>query len=222
MKVAYVLAALAGVVATVGGEASAANLLINGSFETGTYTFGADQGTSLPPGSTQITGWTVITNTVAPLGAGNPYQITAQDGNVSLDMQGYGNAAPYGAVQQTIPTLAGLDYLLTFYVGVQNNVGSGMGPASVTATAGGTSQLFTNTNNTPGSGQQWQLMQLPFTATGPTTTIVLAGTSTFGGQYIGLDNASVELVTPIPEPAGLAILGAGAAALLVRRRRCGG
>jgi hypothetical protein len=194
----------------------AANLLVNGSFETGTYSFGGDGGQNLPPGSTTITGWSVVTNNVAPISTPNSFSVTAQDGDVSLDLQGYADGSPYGAVQQTLATIPGASYQLTFYVGVQNSVGIGAGPASITATAGATSQTFSNT--LLGADQQWQQFTLPFVASGASTTIVLAGTSTTGGAYIGLDNASVDLVAA-PEPASFALLVAAVAPLLARRRR---
>jgi hypothetical protein len=59
------LASLAGlrvgiiVLSLHGSSAWAANLLANGSFEAGTYSFGGDGAQDLPPGSATITGWTV-------------------------------------------------------------------------------------------------------------------------------------------------------------------
>ena len=175
-----------------GSSAWAANLLTNGSFDAGTYSFGGDGAQDLAPGSTTITGWTVITNDVAPIEASNSYSIVPEDGNVSLDLQGYTDGSPYGGVQQTIATQVGAQYQMKFWVGVQNDVSIGVGPASVTAIAGSTSQSFTN--NLAGPGNQWQQFSMNFAATSLTTTISLSGLSTAGGAYIGLDNTDVELV----------------------------
>jgi hypothetical protein len=177
------------VFAARGSPAAASNLLNNGSFETGSYAFGGDGGENLLPGATTITGWKVITNDVAALKNGNSYSIAAEDGNISLDLQSYTDSSPYGGVQQMITTNAGQKYELSFWIGVQNSSSITRGPASVTATAGSASETSTNTLN--GSGQQWEQFQLKFTAPGSSTTVSLAGTSTAGGFYIGLDNALV-------------------------------
>jgi hypothetical protein len=193
-----------------------ANLLTNGSFDSGTYSFGGDGAVDLPAGSTAITGWTVTTNDVAPISSSNVYSIVPEDGTVSLDLQSYTDASPYGAVQQTISTTAGSSYLLTFWIGVQNSIGYAAGPASVTASADGTSQLFSNTLS--GANNQWQQFSLPFTASSGSTLITLAGTATAGGAYIGLDNADVE-PTSTPEPASLSLLALATLPLAMRRRR---
>jgi uncharacterized protein DUF642 len=169
-----------------------ANLLANGSFEAGTYSFGGDGAQNLAPGSTTINEWTIITNNVAPIQAANVYSILPEDANVSLDLQGYTDSSPYGGVQQTIATIAGAQYQLKFWIGVQNDLGIAVGPASVTATAGSTSQNFIN--SLTGPGNQWQQFTMNFAATSLTTTISLSGLTTQGGAYIGLDNADVEFV----------------------------
>jgi autotransporter-associated beta strand protein len=179
-----------------GSSAWAANLLANGSFDAGTYSFGGDGAQDLPPGSTTTTGWTVITNHVAPIQASNIYSIVPEDGNVSLDLQGYTDSSPYGEVQQTIATLPGAQYQLKFWIGVQNDLSYAVGPASITAIAGSTSQSFTN--SLTGPGNQWQQFTMNFAASNLATTISLSGLTTQGGDYIGLDNADVELVALQP------------------------
>jgi hypothetical protein len=188
--------------------------LANGSFEAGTYSHGGDGAQDLPPGSTSITGWTVITNHFAPIQASNIYSVVPQDGNVLLDLQGYTDSSPYGGVQQTIATLPGAQYQLKFWIGVQNDISYAVGPASVTAIAGSTSQNFTN--SLAGAGNQWQQFTMNFAATNLTTTISLSGLTTLGGAYLGLDNADVELVAP--EPASLTLAFVAAAVLCLRRR----
>lgn len=175
-----------------GISANATNLLVNGSFENGTYTFGGDGAQNVAPGDTTIAGWSVITKSIAPILNTNSYLILPQDGTISLDMQGYYESYPYGGVQQTIATQAGSQYRLSFWIGVQNSIGIGVGPAAVAATAGATSQTFTNTLT--GAGNQWQQFTMDFTAAGALTTISLSGQSTQGGAYIGLDNAAVEIL----------------------------
>jgi hypothetical protein len=189
-KVVLVAAVLA---LNFASRASAANLLTNGSFESGTYTFGGDGAVALAVGSPAITGWTVVTNTIAPIEATNSYAIVPEDGNVMLDLQGYSDSSPYGGVSQDVATSPGTEYDLSFWVGVQNSISYAVGPASVTASAGATSQTFTN--NLSGAGNQWEQFNLDFTASAATTTITLSGTSTGGGAYIGLDNAVLQAAT---------------------------
>jgi hypothetical protein len=191
-----------------------ANLLTNGSFESGSYSFGGDGAQDLLPGSTTITGWTVITNHVAPIEAANVYSIIPEDGNVSLDLQGYSDSAPYGGVQQTVATVPGAQYQLSFWIGVQNSISYAVGPASVQATAGSASQSFTNILS--GAGNQWEQFSMDFSAPSASTIVTLSGVSTEGLGYIGLDNADLELV---PEPGSLVLLLVGSSLWLKRRER---
>ncbi len=176
----------------IGPSVWAATLVANGSFESGSFTFGGDGGADLAPSSTAISGWTIFTNHIAPLRTGNAYGIVAEEGDVSLDLQGYSDSSPFGGLQQTINTVAGEGYELSFWVGVDNDSSIAVGPATVTAIAGSASQQFTNTLT--GQGNQWEQFQLDFTAAGSSTVISLVGTSTAGGAYIGLDNVVVVAV----------------------------
>jgi hypothetical protein len=199
--------------------AMAVNLLVNGSFEAGTYSFNGEGAQSIPPGSTDITGWVVQTNTVAPIQASNSFGVVPQDANVCLDMQGYSDSRPYGAIEQTVTTIPGGQYQLSFWLGVQNDLFYSVGPASLLAAAGATSQTFTNSLSGPGN--QWQQFSMPFTAAGATTAISFSGTFTQGGAYIGLDNADLELVA-VPEPSIIPLLSFAAVFFLsgcARRHR---
>ena len=55
---------------------SQANLLTNGSFESGAFVNQGNDTMSLAPGSTVITGWTVVTDTTAWIGAANSFGLS--------------------------------------------------------------------------------------------------------------------------------------------------
>lgn len=197
-------------------SANANNLITNGSFENGSYSFNGGGGESLGVGSTVMTGWTVVTAELAAIENGDAYGMVAQDGNISLDLTGYHDSSPYGGVEQTISTVAGQTYTLQFYIGAQNNSGSYAAPVSINASInGGTATTFYN--NSTGSGQQWVLASQSFVATGTSTTIDLIGNSSAGGQYIGLDNVSVT--QSVPEPNSIAALGCGLLGLIGLKKR---
>jgi Protein of unknown function (DUF642) len=194
-----------------------ANLLTNGDFETGVtppQTNGNQQ--TIPAGSTNITGWTATggpgSDGIAWLANGNQFGVSSESGVDFLDLTGLRDTAPYFGVSQSIPTTIGQTYTLSFFIGVDNSNGLFTGPVGVSASAGATSQTFSNINPT-GTGNIWTPESLNFTATGTSTAITLTGTQ--GNQYIGLDNVSVVAT---PEPASLALLTL-TAPLLLRRRR---
>lgn len=215
MKKSYLASTLV-VAALVAFSAPARADLLNGSFESGTYTFGGDGAATIYTGSTAITGWTVFHSNVSPISNANTFPIIAQDGTVCLDLTGSTDSWPYGGVQQTITTIPSHAYDLTFWIGVDNSGSIANGPAAITASADSTSQDFTNTLTD--LGNQWQQFTLPFTASSNSTLISLVGQSTAGGGYIGLDNVAVTDLT-VPEPASLSLLVLGTAALLTRRRK---
>lgn len=188
---------LAGLISS--GVADAQNLLSNPSFELGGFVDRGDGFHILPNGSTAITGWTVINDSLAwgqyPNSAVNVHPAIPRDGTFFLDLQGDGlQNAPFGGVSQSIATTEGQKYVLKFHLGTQQDAGSPFthGPISVTASAGATSSPFTY--NPSGTGSQWQEFKLVFTAQGPSTVISIIGQSTAGGAYIGLDHTSVTAV----------------------------
>ncbi len=194
-------AALAAALLTA--PAAQANLLTNGSFESGAFINQGNDTMSPGAGSTVITGWTVITDVTAWIGPSNPFGLLASDGSYFLDLTNYQTGAPFAGVAQTIATVAGATYSLSFDLGGSTYWGR---PDSIVASAAGNSMTFT----TPATGtnNDWYHEAMPFVATSTSTTITLQGAS--GIQYIGLDNAVVEFVSgPVPEPGTWALLTAG-------------
>jgi len=199
-----------------------AELITNGSFESGSYTDNHGGGMSLPVGSSNITGWTVVSGELAWLNNSNPYGGTTPYGSYFLDLTGYHDSSPYGGVSQTIATAVGQTYTLSFAVGYIGQSGIYGGPVAVQASAGSASQTFTTGSS--GTGPMWTTYTMNFTATSPSTVIQLIGTLSTGGQYIGLDNVSVVEAAAVPEPAGLVMAGVAAVGVglaAFRRRRAG-
>ncbi|HEX4740598.1 MAG TPA: DUF642 domain-containing protein [Caulobacteraceae bacterium] len=201
--------------------AAQANLLTNGSFEDTTNFVNQGNDTmDLSVGSTLMPGWTVVgSHYVSWIGPTNPFGLTASPsgGSYFLDLTGYIAGAPYSGVSQTITTLPGAHYLLTFDLGSSKFWGL---PDGLTASAGSASQTFTDTN--PGANNNyWQSESLAFTATGTSTVVSLVGAS--GYNYIGLDDVSVvETSGPgVPEPAVWSMILVGMAGVggTLRSRR---
>jgi Protein of unknown function (DUF642)/PEP-CTERM motif len=195
--------------------ASHANLLSNPSFESGSFVNQGNDTMSLNPGSTAITGWTVVTDTTAWIGASNPFSLAASDGQFFLDLTNYQPGAPFAGVSQTIATTPGATYSLSFDLGGSNRWGR---PDALTASAAGTSMTFTTP--TTGTLNDWYHETMSFVATGSSTTLTFQGASGF--NYIGLDNVSANLASgpSVPEPTTLSLLGLGIAGIgLARRKR---
>ena len=193
-------------VAALGPIAHAQNLLLNPSFELGTFVNRGDGFEILNAGDTSMTAWTVINDTLAWGTTPNSAAIVPFDGSFFLDLQGDGIfGAPYGGVSQSLTTIIGQPYHLSFILGTQQTTPNGQGPVSVSATGGSTTLPFTF--DPGGTGTQWGEFGFDFTATSTTSPISIIGTSTAGGAYIGLDFVSV---TQTPEPSALALLIGGA------------
>jgi hypothetical protein len=192
-RAALIVAALA----TAGAWADT-NLVVNGSFELGNFSpWGYDSATELV-GTSDISGWTVINNSAAWIGGGNPWGLAAPDGSKFLDLTEFRSSGTLAAVRQTIATVPGTSYLLTFAVGSQTAFGL---PVGVTATAGSASNTF---SSTAAGNNLWTTFTLPFTASSSSTVLTLAGAS--GTLYTGLDKVSVVAV---PEPSTWMMLLAG-------------
>jgi len=193
-----------------------ANLVSNPSFETFSGTFGLDGGRQLLPGSSILTGWSIIGGESAILKSPNSYQLTPSDGNNFLDLAGYSNAGFPKGISQTLTGLTdGQAYSFSMDLGIRNGpcVGSPSnctGPVQVTADIGSHSQMFTHNSADPGN--IWGTYGFTFTADNPTMTLSILGNSLpAGGQYIGLDNVNVSAV---PMPAAIWLFGTGFLAML--------
>ena len=205
---------VAAVLVTSPALASAATI-VNGSFEAGTYEDNEQGFQPLPGGSTAITGWTVVGESVD--WTSDLWQ--AADGDFSLDLSGL--VGQTGGISQTIDDLiVGTIYDLSF--AMSGNPFGAPFVKSLTLDVGGASETFTYdiaTNENTNSNMKWQAFTFRFTATG--TSALLTFTDNVGtGWGAALDNVSIAPVgtTPIPVPAALPLLLAGLGGLALLRR----
>lgn len=194
---------------------AAAAAITNGSFEDRTnFTPNGDNTMSLDAGSAAMTGWTVVGDSIAWIGTPNPFGgLGPSDGSFFLDLTGYPVGAPFGGVKQTLSTLAGHNYTVTFDIG--SHAGSGV--ASIDVSAAGLTQTFSS--SMPNAASVWESRTFSFTASGASTELSLIGSG--GTDYIGLDNVAVtDLGAAVPEPAAWAMMlgGFGLAGAAARRR----
>ena len=207
---------LSGLLATV--TSVQANLITNGSFESGAFVNQGSDTMSLGVGSTVITGWTVVTDTTAWIGPTNTWGLTASDSGYFLDLTNYEPGGPYAGMSQSIATIAGATYSLSFDLGSSAQWG---GYDSINVSAAGSSQAFSSLTK---SNNVWTQETMQFVASSVNTTVLLQGAS--GYNYIGLDNVDVECVSNcsgggvnVPEPGTFALLFLGLGGLAISRRR---
>ena len=195
---------------------SHANLVTNGGFELGAFGGGVNGNQSLAVGSTAMTGWTVITDSISWLNGG-AFGLAPFAGAQYLDLTHTNDTGVSGGVLQSIATVAGSDYLLTYWLGSSTLYTS---ENAVFASAGSTSA--TCTGAAPTSNATWSQCSLAFTATGSSTTISLKGAGATNFQFLGLDNVNVDLVAgsvPEPDSHALVILALAGAGLITARRQ---
>ncbi|MCX7799373.1 MAG: choice-of-anchor C family protein [Fimbriimonadales bacterium] len=192
-----------------GASAQAVNLITNGSFEQASVDPGPTFLT-LSAGSTAITGWVVGGNGIDYIGG----YWNAQHGRRSVDL----SAINAGSISQTISTVAGQQYLLSFWLAANPDLPNSTPSTKVAIVSAGNviNQNFSTPPRSSGiPNMNWGQYSLAFTALGSSTTITFAsGESNAVGP--ALDNVSVEAV---PEPTTLALAGLGLAAALRRRKR---
>jgi len=201
--------------------ALAANLVVNGDFESSPAPSGSY---SQYFGGGSFTGWNVTGADVIVID--DSYQegglvFNAQGGsNTAIDLTGAGNTGAADGITQSIATVAGKRYLLSFYVGNASPTGGNAFAYTQPSTLnlsinGGPLLTFTNSTDTP-FGINYQLFSTSFVATG--ATLLAFSNGTVGDNMLGLDTVSL---TAVPEPAtwGLMLGGFAMVGLAARRRK---
>lgn len=179
-----------------------ANLISNGNF-TNCVSCGGSFSTK-SGGSTDITDWLVTGHSVDLIL--NYWQAPPLGGN-SVDLNGNGA----GGVSQSFATVAGREYLVSFYLSGNPDNNSNDTLKRAVVSAGAASQNFDfDTTAVSGGNMGWVLRSFVFSAISNTSTLAFSGLvqDTFYGAAIG--NVSVA---ETPEPATLLLMGVALMAL---------
>jgi hypothetical protein len=206
-------------------QASATNLVTNGSFEDPNKVGGGYW--LYNTGSTAITGWTVLGPT-----ANDSIQLTpdtylglkAGDGRQWLDLTGI-VGYDKGLRSDSFATTVGATYRISFEVG--NYLPFGASTVGLRLN-GGAEQRYTNTSLAVTADTPMNWMGFGFDWVADSTSLQLTFLGRANGALsnnlgIGLDSVSVEMLqgstAAVPEPEGWALMLAGLGALGLQRRR---
>ena len=193
------------------GSAATANLIVNGSFEDPPVPGGYEY---VPGGLTTITGWSTIFTGVERYDPGIYGAGSASDGVLLIDLNTDDFVAG-GGIEQTISTIIGQYYLLTFDLGTWLGYGRS-GSGNVTASAAGTNQSFSVQNLNPTTA--WTAQSLQFTASSAATLVSFTNFDIPRENFSLIDNIFVT-ESVVPEPSTALLLALGLAGLCVRRRQ---
>jgi len=203
--------------------AAAPDLLANGSFETPLVPVGGF--TNFGTGSTAITGWTVVgpqASVVSGSFVSECCKFPADDGVQWLDLTG-DLVNQVEGVEQSVATVAGKTYDLSFDVGnVFDPRGAYGTSSSVAVMVNGTSLgTFTNSCTTCTDTLTWENFTTSFVASGATTLVEFLNQDPTTDNSNGLDKVVLTgAAGAVPEPATLSLLALGLAGVgLFRRRR---
>jgi hypothetical protein len=207
MHLALVLALLTAAIA----PAQAANLFVNGSFETPTINYQL-----LGGGSTAITGWTTVLSGVEHFSPSALGYGAAADGVMVVDLANY-TYLTGGGLEQAVATTPGQRYDVSFAAG--NSLSSGRtGTGIIKVTIDGATTLSFNTAVATGAAMAWETRSFSFVAAGTNTLVRFWNDQNPNLYFADLDAVSVQ-TSPVPEPGSWLLMGAGLATMGATWRR---
>jgi choice-of-anchor C domain-containing protein len=216
MKTIALAGALLAATVLAGSASAATNLISNGGFNNG-GTVGEPGGgfQTLGVGSGALTDWSIDAGTIDWI---KGYWQSSDGDGYSVDLNGNSPAT----ISQTISTVAGKSYTLTF--DMSGNPDNFRGDTRIAVLGANGNMIGGAFYNLTGANSKanmlWAARTFSFIADGASTTISFASGN--GGDNCcygaAIDNVGV---TGVPEPAAwaLMILGFGAAGATLRRRR---
>jgi len=199
-------------------KSQASNIVVNGSFESGTY---SEYGDALPNDWSLSPTDSVALSNCGISSAVNPAEdLGAESGTAYMTFQSDETDGSQDCLYQQLPTVAGQEYLITFSVAITSGT---IGPDAYLDPEwdqGGADDTFLrNSYYYPTSSTTGPVPYETFSFTEPasksTTTFYFHGVDAYGGSIL-LDNVSVS---PVPEPSTWGLMALGCAALLARRTR---
>jgi choice-of-anchor C domain-containing protein len=159
---------MAGSVGRTADETEAKNLVVNGSFEDGPEVPSDPGWVTLEKDANSVKGWVVSRGTVDFIGS----YWKAADGKGSLDM----NGNDVGGIKQTIATVKGKKYKLTFQLA--GNPAAEPRMKELTVEVGTTKKAFSfDTTGKSLEDMGWKLQELEFTADDDKTTLEFYSTT---------------------------------------------
>jgi hypothetical protein len=191
----------------VGTAHAATNLITNGSFEED-LTFGNGGFATY----STYSGWDVGSN---GLELRNNVAGTAEDGGTFAELDTSANSW----IAQTVSTVVGQEYLLTFYYAARAGVDAASNEidVAVSDTSTGTATYSYTGDGTASTSLTWVEETISFVASSTATTITFAAAGTSDSLGGALDNV---VLSAVPEPSGWAMLlaGLGMMGFIARRR----
>ena len=198
---------------------SQANLISNGSFESGSFDPHYDSDTMIVfPGDSVITDWKVINSAVAWVGQ-NSWDYSAQEGERFLDLTSYTGSMPFGGIEQSISTIIGQSYVVSFWIGQSNWENDSVNPSIQLSIDNIAVHTFSVAQPLPENTIMWHQFTWEFIANRTETSLSLIGNSPANVNFIGLDNITVNAIPDNGTSIALLGLSFGSLALLLRKQQ---
>jgi hypothetical protein len=186
------------------GAAHAGNLVVDGSFEDQAQAAGSWNVYNA------INGWSTVSG--AGIELRNNVAGTAFDGVNFVELDSYNNSA----MAQTLTTVAGTTYDLSFAYSARAGVSAGSNPIQVLWNGVGVATVTANGSSL--SGNDWHLFNYTVTGTGSDTLTfrAIGVNDSLGGS---LDAVTVTAAVPEPSTYAMMFLGLGLMGASLSRRR---